>query len=149
MRRPAIDYVPHRPPMLFLDEVGEETEDSVVCHTTIRPDHVFLEAGVLSPLILFELVAQACGVYVGVRARRMGREPQVGMIVGCREAELLVDEIRVGDELTVRVERLFGQYQVAAFAGTVMRGEELCAQVTISVVDAELALGPEGGEVEA
>ena len=141
--RPAIDYVPHRLPMLLLDEVVADTEDSVLCRATIRPDCVFLENGAVSPLVLLEIVAQACAVYVGVKARREGKAPQVGMLVGCREAELLVEKLTPGDELTVEVHRQFGQLQVAAFTGTVSRGDEVCARVTVSVVDAGFALGSE------
>lgn len=138
--RPAIDFVPHRPPMLFLDTVGKEEGDSVVCHTTVRPDWLLLDGDVLRPLALIELVAQACAVYVGAKARREGVEPQVGMLVGCREAEFLVDRLDVGDQLTIAVTRVFGQVQIAAFTGVVSRAGAVVARVHLSVVSAELAL---------
>jgi predicted hotdog family 3-hydroxylacyl-ACP dehydratase len=142
-RRPAIDFIPHRPPSLCIDTVGDESADSVTCYTTIRPDCVLLDRGVLRPLALIEVVAQACAVYVGVKASREGKPPQLGMLVGCREAEFLVDGIAVGDELTIVVHRVFGQVQVAAFTGAVSRAGAVVARVHLSVVSAEVALaGP-------
>ncbi len=138
--RPAIDFVPHRPPMLLIDTVGEESADSVVCYATIRPGCTLLDGDVLRPLALIELVAQACAVYVGVKARREGKPPQVGMLVGCREAEFLVDGVAIGDELTITVNRVFGQVQVAAFTGSVSRAGAVVARVHLSVVSAERAL---------
>ncbi|HWM86049.1 MAG TPA: hypothetical protein VNO33_09430 [Kofleriaceae bacterium] len=138
--RPAIDFVPHRPPMLFIDTVGEETEDSVVCHATIRPGCVLLDGDVVRPVALIELVAQACAAYVGVKAHAEGKPPQVGMLVGCREAEFLADGVVVGDELTIIVNRVFGQVQVGAFTGVVSRAGQVIARVHLSVVSAEGAL---------
>lgn len=133
------DYVPHRPPMLLLDELVTEREDQVVCRATVAEAWPFCEAGEVNPLVMIELVAQACAVYVGVRARREGNPPQVGMLVGCREAELLAPRLVVGDELTITARPLFGQVQVTAFEGTVHRGAELCARMTLSVVAAAAA----------
>jgi predicted hotdog family 3-hydroxylacyl-ACP dehydratase len=140
MRRPAVDFVPHRPPMLCLDEIGEDTADSVVCYTTIRPDFVFLDGDSVRPVVMIELVAQACAAYVGVKAHREGKPPKVGMLVGCREAEFLVDGLNLGDALCITVHRTFGQVQVAAFTGTVARGGAVIGRVSLSVVDGDLAL---------
>jgi predicted hotdog family 3-hydroxylacyl-ACP dehydratase len=134
-RRRAADFVPHRPPMLCLDEVGDETENRVVCYTTLRPDFIFIEDGRISAAVLIELVAQASAVYLGVKAVSQGRPPRFGMLVGCREAELLVPELAVGDELTVTVDRLFEEPEVSAFAGTVTRRGAVIGRVSVSVID--------------
>jgi predicted hotdog family 3-hydroxylacyl-ACP dehydratase len=79
-------------------------------------------------------------VYVGVKASREGKPPQVGMLVGCREAEFLTDGVAIGDELTIAVHRVFGQVQVAAFTGAVSRAGAVIARVHLSVVSADVAL---------
>jgi len=148
-RRPAVDFVPHRPPMLCLDEVGEDTATSVVCHVTIRPDFIFVEGDSVRPVAMIELVAQACAVYLGLQARCAGRSPRVGMVVGCREAEFLVERLAVGDELTVTVHRVFEELPVAAFTGEVARGGAVVGRVSLSVVDGDLApaaTAPAAGE---
>ena len=142
-RRSAADFVPHRPPMLWLDEVGDDTPSSVVCYTTIRPDFIFLDGldGLdqegASPVAMMELVAQASAVYLGLKARRAGRPPRFGMLVGCREAEFFVDRLEVGDELTVTVERSFDEPEVSAFVGTVARGGAVIGRVSLSVINGD------------
>ena len=139
-RRPAADFVPHRPPMLWLDEVGGDTASSVVCYTTIRPDFVFLDrldGDHARPVVMIELVAQACAVYLGIKAVREGRAPRLGVLVGCREAEFFVERLVVGDELTVTVTRVGGEPEVSAFVGSVARGGAEIGRVSLSVIDGD------------
>ena len=35
--------IPHRPPMLLVDEIIEQTEDSIVCRKTFRDDEFFFQ----------------------------------------------------------------------------------------------------------
>lgn len=135
---PVADYLPHRPPMLLIDEIIEVTEHRAVCRATIQPDCVFAIDGVVHPSAMIELVAQACAIYVGVRSARDGDPPRLGVITACREISFTVDSFAVGDELTIIANKTFGQKQVAAFTGTVTRGDVLCATVQLSVMDGEL-----------
>ena len=136
---PVSDYLPHRPPMLLIDRIDEVTADRAVCRATIQPDCVFAQNGVVHPSAMIEFVAQACAIYVGVRASRDGDPPRLGFIVGCREITFSVDSFAIGDELTIIATRLLGQDQLAVFNGTVTRGDQPCVTIQLSVVDAELA----------
>jgi len=136
---PVTDYLPHRPPMLLIDDIVEVTDQRAVCRATIHPDCVFAIDGVVHPSALIEFVAQACAIHLGVRSAQGGEPPRLGLIVACREVSLGVDHLAVGDELTIVAERVVGRTQVAAFIGTVTRGELRCATVELSVVAGELA----------
>lgn len=136
---PAAGYLPHRPPMLLIDEVVEVTDRIGVCRTTIHPDCVFAIDGRVHPSAMIEFVAQTCAIAVGVLAAREGNPPRLGVIMACREVSFAVDHFEIGDELTITVTKMFGQKMMAAFAGTVVRGGEVCATVQLSVADAELA----------
>jgi len=136
---PVAGYLPHRPPMLLIDDIVEVTEDRAVCRTTIHPDCVFAIDGLVHPSAMIEFVAQACAIFVGVRAAQSGGPPRLGLILGCREIAFAVDDFAVGDELTVVATKVFGEHQLAAFSGTVARGGSLCATIQLSVVDAALA----------
>jgi len=143
---PVADYLPHRPPMLLIDDIVEWSELRAVCRTVIRPDCVFAIAGAVHPAAMIEFVAQVCAIYVGVRSARSGDRPQVGFIMACREVDFAVDRFAVGDELTITADKTFGQKQLAAFTGTVHRGGALCATVQLSVIDAELAASQPGDD---
>jgi predicted hotdog family 3-hydroxylacyl-ACP dehydratase len=142
---PAADYLPHRPPMLLIDEVLEVTDRVGVCRTTIHPDCVFAIDGRVHPSAMIEFVAQTCAIAVGVLAARDGDPPRLGMIMACREVSFAVDHFAVGDELTITVTKAFGQKMMAAFTGTVVRGGEVCATIQLSVADAELAAAQSPG----
>jgi predicted hotdog family 3-hydroxylacyl-ACP dehydratase len=143
---PVADYLPHRPPMLLIDEIVEVTEHRAVCRTTIHPDCVFAIDGAVHPSAMIELVAQVCAIYVGVRSARDGDPPRLGVITACREISFAVDSFAVGDALTITVNKTFGQKQLAAFTCVVNRGDALCATVQLSVMDGELvALLPSTG----
>ncbi len=135
------DYIPHRPPMLLIDQIVEVTDNRAVCRSTIHPDCVFARAGVVHPTAMIEFVAQACAIWVGVKNAREGAAPQLGLIVACREVELAVNSFAIGDELTITATKILGEDQLAAFKGTVSRGDELCVTIQLSVVDAALAGG--------
>lgn len=136
---PVADYLPHRPPMLLIDDIVEVTDARAVCTTTIHPDCVFAIADRVHPAAMIEFVAQTCAIGVGVQGARKGEPPRTGLILACREIAFAIDEFAVGDQLTITVHRVFGQTQMAAFSGTVSRGGQVCVTILLSVVDAELA----------
>jgi predicted hotdog family 3-hydroxylacyl-ACP dehydratase len=125
--------------MLLIDDIVEVTSQRAVCRTTIHADCVFAIDGLVHPSAMIEFVAQVCAIYVGVLSARDGSPPRTGLIMACREIAFAVDSFAVGDELTIVANKVFGQKQLAAFTGTVARGDALCASVQLSVVDAELA----------
>ena len=139
---PVADYLPHRPPMLLIDEIVEVSELRAVCRTTIHPDCVFAIDGVVHPSAMIEVVAQTCAIFAGVRGARDGNPPRLGLLIACREVELAVDRFVIGDVLTIVANRVFGDDQLAAFTATVLRGELVCVTVELSVVDAALAAAP-------
>src|SRR5262249_34394436 len=120
---PVTDYLPHRPPMLLIDDIVEWSELRAVCRATIRADCVFAIDGAVHPAAMIEYVAQVCAIYAGVRSARSGDPQQVGFIMACREAAFDVDRFAVGDELTITATKMFGQKQLALFTGTVARGD--------------------------
>ena len=139
---PVTDYLPHRPPMLLLDDVVEVSDRRAVCRATIHPDCVFAIDGVVHPSAMIEACAQACAVFAGVTAGRAGGAPRLGLLVACREVHFAVDSFAVGDELTVTATREIAQPQLTAFTGTVVRDGVVCVTVELSVADAAT---PDGG----
>ncbi len=138
------DYIPHRPPMLLIDEIVDITDARAVCRTTLHADCVFARDGLVHPAAMIELVAQTCAVWAGVTSARAGSTPQVGFLVACREVAFAVDSFSVGDELTIVATKIHGSDQLATFNGIVSRGDEVCVTIQLSVVDANVAGAPQG-----
>jgi len=136
---PITDYLPHRPPMVLIDEILDVTMTTGRCRTTIKPDCVFALDGKVHPTAMLEFVAQACAIGVGVMSARLELPPRLGFIIGCREMTFDVDHFNVGDVLEISVVKLLGQDQIGAFSCTVTRDGVVCTTIHLSVVDAELA----------
>jgi predicted hotdog family 3-hydroxylacyl-ACP dehydratase len=132
--------------MLLIDDIVDVASDRIVCRATIHPDCVFAIDRRVHPSAMIEFVAQACAIFVGVQSARAGDPPRLGLIVGCREISFAVNSFAVGDELTIVATRVFGEHQLAAFTGTVSRSDAVCANLHLSVVDAELARTAGAGE---
>jgi predicted hotdog family 3-hydroxylacyl-ACP dehydratase len=136
---PVASYLPHRPPMLLIDEILEVAIDHrIVCRTTIHPGCVFARRGVVHPSAMIEFIAQACAILAGVTATAGGRPLQLGFLLGCREVAFAVDRFAVGEVLTITATKTFGGQQMATFSGTVARGDEHCVAAELSVMDGAL-----------
>lgn len=134
--RPIEDYLPHRPPMLLIDELVEVTDIKAVVRTTIKPDCVFARDGIVHPAAMIEFMAQCCAILIG--ARPSGKGPRLGFIISCREVNLMVDSFAVGDKLELTAGKVHGQEALAVFSCTVSRDGVLCATMQLSAVDAEV-----------
>ncbi|HEV7558343.1 MAG TPA: hypothetical protein VGO00_22895, partial [Kofleriaceae bacterium] len=130
------DFVPHRPPMLLIDDIVEVSDDHAICHAVIKPGCVFLRDGVVHASAMIEVMAQCCAVVASARSS-IGK-PRLGLIVSCREVEFAVDSFAIGDQLVVTAKRVHGQHQLAVFACSVVRNDQVCATMQLSAADAEL-----------
>lgn len=79
MSREKIEQaIPHRPPMLLVDEVVAQTEDSIVTRKTFRPDEFFLQGHypgqpIVPGVILCEATVQSGAVLLsGLTAGKSG-----------------------------------------------------------------------------
>ncbi len=136
---PVASYVPHRPPMLLIEDILEVIVDQrIVCRAVIRPACVFARDGIVHPSAMIEFIAQACAVLAGVTATTGARPVQVGLLLGCREVTFAVDRFVVGDVLTITATKTFGGQQMATFSGSVTRGDAVCVTAELSVMDGAL-----------
>lgn len=127
------ELLPHRPPMLWVDEVVEQHGDEVHCRLTVRSDHVFVEAGVVEPIVAIEWMAQTVGALVGLFDRARSERPRPGYLIAIPEAQFMVASFAVGDELELWARRVWGDDTLASFEARVVRGGELAARAQLSV----------------
>jgi predicted hotdog family 3-hydroxylacyl-ACP dehydratase len=130
--------LPHRPPMILIDELLSSSDDSLCARVRLREDSPFVEDGRVSSLVAIEYMAQTVAALAGLRKRARGEEVRRGYLLGCRELKLPVAELRAGDELTVRVRETWATDELGHFDCSVTRGEELVALGVLSVYQGEL-----------
>jgi predicted hotdog family 3-hydroxylacyl-ACP dehydratase len=120
---PVGALLPHSGRMLLLDEVVSAAPDRVACRVTIREGSTFAEGGRVPGVVALEYMAQAVGVYAGLRARGAGEPVRIGFLLGTRRLTLPPEDFRAGDELLVEARHEFGDEQIGAFECTVtLRG---------------------------
>lgn len=130
---PIADLLPHRPPMLWVDEVLFHEGDEVRCGLTLRADHVFASGGAIEPITSVEWMAQTVGALVGLYDRKRSLSPRPGYLIAIPEAHFLVESFAVGDVLELWARRVWGDETLASFESQVRRAGELAAKAQLSV----------------
>ncbi len=134
MLPPIAALVPHRPPMLLLDELVSHEGRTIVCRATIRDDHLFLEDGAVPALVAVELFAQTAAALVGLLAPAGGPSMQSGALLGSREVRLHTDALRVGDVVDVRCTEAWTIGPAAQIDCVLLRAGEAIAEGSINVM---------------
>ena len=133
--------IPHRRPMLAVDELIFLSEDEAVSRTVIRPESFFLDAlGRVEETLLFEMAAQT---FAALAANRAGPEP--GFLTTVKKMDFFGrPEVGTAVEITVRVLSRVDDFTVVS--GRAVQAGRLLAegQVTVFVPGAGSA-GEETG----
>jgi predicted hotdog family 3-hydroxylacyl-ACP dehydratase len=135
---PVADLVPHTAPMLGVDELLECADGRARARMAVRADDRFVRDGRLDSIVLLEYMAQVVAACLGHEAVAEGGAVRVGMVIACREMELLRPSVPVGAELVLEVRRVRGSRQVSHFEGTTRDadGGEV-ARVALTLVHGE------------
>ena len=125
MRTPPItELLPHRPPMLLVQEVVELGEAGLVCDGRIPADNPFVEDGKAPAVFGLELAAQAAGVLEALRRIREGASgpPRAGYLVSLKRARFATPFLDADRALRVNV-RTIGAIGQLAMVEAVVRDE--------------------------
>ncbi|WP_297670610.1 3-hydroxyacyl-ACP dehydratase [uncultured Desulfovibrio sp.] len=132
--------LPHRAPMLLLDELLEWSPEGARAAVRVREGNPFLRPdGTLERAAFAEMLAQCFAAGAGACLRHTGgTAPGVGYLAALRDVELLADA-RVGQKLTVAT-------RVTARLGGVIAAEgDVCAGDLVLARGAFKVFIPEGG----
>lgn len=135
MTLPAIaQLIPHRPPMLLVDEVIHHEGLRVTCRTTVREDMPFVKDGEVPLMIALELFAQSACSLVSLLAGERGGALTGGAFLGTRKVELHGDVLKVGDVVDVHCEEKMAIGPTAQIQCRLERAGELLAEGSINVM---------------
>jgi predicted hotdog family 3-hydroxylacyl-ACP dehydratase len=136
--RPLVELVPHRPPMLLVDEIVSYEGRSIVCRSEIRPDHPFLSPeGNVSSLVAIELFAQTAAALVGLLAPPGGPSMTTGALLGSRQVKLHADSFKLGDVLDIHCRESWTIDLAAQIDCALYRRGEKLAEGSINVMAGE------------
>lgn len=129
-----LDRLPHTGPMRFIDEIVSVDLSRIETRSTVRPDHILLDArGTMSALAAIEYFAQAAALVMVYRTRDQALGPMSGALLGSPRLELLIDRFEVGDELVAVAEEVLALGQLARFECVLHRNGRKAAQASINV----------------
>lgn len=136
---PVSELVPHRPPMLFIDEVLEWSEPVVQCAVTIEHDDLFVEGDSVDAVLALEYMAQCTAVYGGLLRRAKGLPPKVGFLVGCSQLDLFRPRLQVGTRFIVESRLVWNSEDgMGVFEARVLDGEDDVASAKLFVYQGDL-----------
>jgi predicted hotdog family 3-hydroxylacyl-ACP dehydratase len=146
---PIEDVVPHRNEMCLLERVLHWDDESIQAELVVPDSGLFVEGGGVPAWVGIEYMAQAIAAWAGCRARRGGREPGIGFLLGSRRYTANKELFPSGTRLQVHARcELLGDNGLGMFACQLMVGEEQWATANVSVFEPADALAYlESGQV--
>ncbi len=123
---PPEAFIPHRPPILCVDEIVEMEEERVVCAGLVQAGP-HAPAGEMWEEGLIEGLAQAAAVLHGAQRRRRDLPPVLGMLVGIRGFAVR-RRARAGERVRYAVELVRRLAPFTLLSGVASVGEEVLAR---------------------
>ncbi len=136
-----VAYLPHRPPMVLLDEVISVDEINTECRVRVAEDSClgpFLdEQGDLPAYFALELISQCVGVWSGFLNKQAGKTViPLGMVLGARGLECKSPSFKAGCELKVETAALMNDGRFGSCQGKISCGDEVLCTGRVNVYQA-------------
>jgi 3-hydroxyacyl-[acyl-carrier-protein] dehydratase len=100
-----LDAIPHRKPMLLVDEVVEQSEKKIICRTKISGDEFFVQGHfpnypLVPGVILCEAALQSGAILLSKMTPQDGSVPVATRLDGVKFKKM----VRPGDTITIEVD---------------------------------------------
>lgn len=114
------DLLPHRPPMVLIDEVESFDFENkrLVARVTITEKQLFYTAGGVPNWVAIEYMAQAAAALVGYHDKHLAPDLPVrpGLMLGTRKLDLKLARFAAGKTYRIVAENVFNDADAASFA---------------------------------
>jgi len=127
------ELLPHAGRMVLLDRVRGFSDNALEADVRVRRDNPFFERerGVAAHIAI-EWMAQACGAFAGLQAKRDGLPVRIGFLLGTRSFKSQKAWFAEDAQLVVRAELVFRDGETGVFDCTLRDSETLAqAQLTL------------------
>lgn len=117
------DWLPHRPPMVWIDDVVQCDDDIGECTVRLKDDGLYFSEEGLRATSLVEFIAQSFGYISACRSRESGetRKTSKAFLVSIGSAEFGDStQVRAGDVLRVRISNVKRIGPITLFDGQVL-----------------------------
>jgi 3-hydroxymyristoyl/3-hydroxydecanoyl-(acyl carrier protein) dehydratase len=136
----VMPFVPHRPPMVWIDEIINFTETSGECLTVIRADAHYMSATGLRESSCLEFIAQAYG-YCSMafkRANNPGSPPlKRAFLASFKDAKIVgierLQAIKAGDKISTKFSGVRQIGPITMFNGQAIHDGEVVCETQMKV----------------
>ncbi len=128
----ARSLLPHRPPMLFVDQLLERSGNRAKALAEMPVEGICVDDGMVFPEFFIEVVAQAMAMANGYDALRSGSRMNDGMLVGI-DSFSFYHTASPGTRLRIEIEKIFEFGTVKIIHGEVFDADVLLASGDIKV----------------
>jgi len=129
----AVTLLPHRPPMILVDQLVEFADDSGVVTASIQQDNIFVDGtGLMESAAVIELVAQAYATIKGCNDTIKKIPVRRGFLVGGRGFKIYRCP-QVGDRLSIAIETAAELDEFSVISGVITCAEEVIAEGSVKL----------------
>lgn len=102
------DLLPHRPPMVLLNDFMHADAENVSCRVDIGTNSPFFDATLqgVPAYVGIEYMAQTIAAYSGAQSQRLGQQPKVGFLLGTRKYHAQVGYFKLDQQLEVQATKV-------------------------------------------
>jgi len=119
-RIPLDELLPHRPPMVLIDEVEsfDAEEKRLVARVTIGKGQLFFDGQGVPNWAALEYMAQTAAALVGCHDKHVvpGQPARPGLLLGTRKLDLKLERFEAGKTYRIVAENAFSDSDAASFA---------------------------------
>jgi len=135
-------YMPHRAPMVWIDEVLSASESGGTCTICLKEDGLYFSEGRLRVSSLIEFMAQGFGyiltAHTKLKLEKEGKAFETkteAFLVSIRGFEALqsLEAIKAGDTLEIKVSNVRSFSQLLAFKAEIFFGDLLLSHAQLKV----------------
>ena len=126
------DWIPQRPPFVFIDTIVEMSAEHAVTQFCISESCVLVDEGQLTLAGLMEHAAQTCAARAGWVQRQQGQPVKIGYIGAIKQMEA-ARMPRVGETLTTEAKVLQEVLNICLIECTTRVGDEMIATTTLKL----------------
>lgn len=133
---PIEDVVPHKHPMILIDELVAYNDLVAQCSLNITSKSNFYNESKKSvpSYVAIEYMAQSIAAYANANEKDQGGEVAIGFLVSSRKLKVFVSEFTLGMQLLVTVEQLYAEESgLSAFDCFIEHNGERVAEAKINI----------------
>jgi len=123
------ELLPHRDPMIFIDQVTAVESDAAESVTHFSADHIIAVDQGIPAYAGLEVMAQTIAAWAGFHDLEAGRDVKVGFLLGSRKYKASRPFFNVGEKLTTHIKlQLQADNGLSSFKCSIhAHDEEVCS----------------------